>query len=70
MTTRLDVAESVVDLFFYGPATREELVQYAEDGGAPHHVLDALERLPDQKFARLSDLWPHLPDLPDLPIEG
>lgn len=67
MTTRIDVAESVVDLFFYGPAAKEELVQYAEDGGAPDHVLDALERLPDRKFARLSDLWSFLPDLP---VEG
>ncbi|QUC01954.1 MULTISPECIES: DUF2795 domain-containing protein [Cellulosimicrobium] len=64
MTTRLQLADAVGDLFQYGPATHDELVAYARDGGASEHVIASLQRLPDRSFKDLRELWLHLPDLP------
>jgi hypothetical protein len=63
-TTRTMIAQSVGDLFGWGPATKDELVSYAEDSHALDDVIDALEALPDRTFPTLRDLWPHLADLP------
>jgi hypothetical protein len=64
MLTRLDLADAIGELFTYGPTTKEELVQYAIDSSAPDAVLEALERLPERRFATMRELWPHLPELP------
>jgi len=33
------------------PATREDLVDYAREAGAPDDILLALERLPERRYA-------------------
>lgn len=38
------------------PASKEELVDHAEDNNAPQEVIDVLEQLPDQQFMSLADI--------------
>lgn len=38
------------------PATKQDLVSYAEDNNAPDEVLDVLEDMPDQEYTSMADL--------------
>lgn len=38
------------------PASKDDIVIYAEDNSAPQEVLDVLENLPDQEFNSIADL--------------
>lgn len=40
----------------YYPATKRELLDIAYDNGAPDHVLDLLNRMPDQEYYSLEEL--------------
>jgi hypothetical protein len=57
------VADAVAGAFDRS-RTRNELVQFASDQGAPVDVVATLHRLPDARFTGLRDLWVHLSDLP------
>jgi len=38
------------------PATKDELVDHAEDNGAPQEVIDVLESLPNQEYTSMADV--------------
>lgn len=38
------------------PATKQELMDYAEDNNAPEEVLEVLQQMPDQEYYSMSDL--------------
>jgi predicted secreted protein len=38
------------------PATKDELIDHAEDNNAPQEVLDVLEQLPDQEYSSMADV--------------
>ncbi|MCS6790971.1 MAG: DUF2795 domain-containing protein [Bacteroidia bacterium] len=45
------------------PATRNELIDYAERTGAPLEVIDNLKELPDDDtiYESMEDIWPDYP---------
>ncbi len=51
------------------PATKEELLDYAERSGAPMQVIENLRELPDDEtvYEGIEDIWPEWEDyqLPD-----
>jgi hypothetical protein len=49
-----DIAHFMEGLEF--PASKEELVTYAEDNNAPQEVIDILEHLPDQDYSSITDI--------------
>ena len=38
------------------PASRDELLNHAEDNNAPQEVIDVLEDLPDQEYTSMADV--------------
>lgn len=38
------------------PASKDEVVDYAEDNNAPQEIIDVLEQLPDQEFLSMTDI--------------
>lgn len=38
------------------PATKEELIEYAEDNDAPDEVLDVLEYFPDETYHSMAEV--------------
>jgi hypothetical protein len=46
------------------PATKEELIDYAERIGAPFEVLENLQELEDSEepYESIEDIWPDYPD--------
>jgi len=38
------------------PADKQELIEYAEDNGAPDEVLEVLQQMPDKEYNSMSDL--------------
>ncbi len=38
------------------PASKWDLIQHAEDNGAPVHVLDALDAMPDKQYESAADV--------------
>jgi len=57
------VSAAVVSQYLEGldfPATKREVIEYAEDRGAPPDVLDALERVPepaDGRYYSMAAVW-------------
>lgn len=49
------------------PATREELVDYAERTGAPYEVIENLELLEDdgEPYESIEEVWPDFPTADD-----
>lgn len=45
------------------PATREELIDYADRSGAPHEVIENLEELEDEgePYESMVEIWPDYP---------
>ncbi|MGA9140574.1 MAG: DUF2795 domain-containing protein [Methanocella sp.] len=39
------------------PAGKEDLVEYAKKNGASEDELRALEKIPDQRFSDINDVW-------------
>ncbi|MGD9736721.1 MAG: DUF2795 domain-containing protein [Solirubrobacterales bacterium] len=67
----MELGSVVKPAFESGPASRQDLIQVAEERGGGEGVVRALSRLPEGKrFAALRDLWEHLPDLPVEPPTG
>lgn len=38
------------------PASRQDLIDHAEDNNAPDEVLEVLEQMPDQEYTSMADL--------------
>jgi hypothetical protein len=38
------------------PASKDELVNHAEDNNAPQEVIDVLDQLPDQEYTSMADV--------------
>lgn len=38
------------------PASKDDLMDYAEDNNAPQDVLDVLDQLPDQEYTSMADV--------------
>jgi len=38
------------------PASKDELIDYAEDNNAPQDIIDVLEQLPDQEYTSMADI--------------
>ena len=57
----LDLAKHLEDAPW--PATREELIDYAERTGAPHEVIDNLQDLEDdgEPYESIEEIWPDYP---------
>ena len=64
MVTRIDIADTIGDVFDQPPVSRTELLATAESAQADPTVIDALERLPEGNYSMLRDLWRHLDDVP------
>ena len=49
------------------PATREELIDYADRSGAPHEVVENLEELEDEgePYESMMEIWPDYPTADD-----
>jgi len=62
--TRVEIATHLAPLFTGELVTRDEVLAAAAHAGARAEVVATLERLPDQRFLELRDLWPALPEVP------
>lgn len=38
------------------PASKDEIINYAEDNNAPQEIIDVLEQLPDQDYTNMADV--------------
>lgn len=61
----LDLARYMEDAPW--PATKKELIDYANRTGAPYAVIDNLEEIEDdeEEFECIEDLWPDYPTKED-----
>lgn len=61
----LELASSLDDAPF--PATKDELIDYANRSGAPEEVVENLEELEDdgEVYESIEDLWPDYPTKDD-----
>ena len=61
----LELASSLDDAPW--PATKEELIDYAERSGAPEEVKENLEELDDEGdiYESIEDIWPDYPTKDD-----
>jgi len=64
MTTRIEIADVLRSRLDGQLRSKAELLEAARALGARDAVVEALERLPDQKYGGLRDLWPCLPGIP------
>ncbi len=55
MVSNAVIAEVLKGLDF--PATRQQCVDYAKKRDAPKEVVEALERMPEGKFASMAGVW-------------
>lgn len=42
------------------PAGKDEIIQTAHRNQAPQDVVDVLQRLPDQVYQQMDDIWRHV----------
>jgi hypothetical protein len=61
--TRLEVADSVRELFTSKPVSRETMVATARKNGARREVVEVLENLPERRFANLRLIWSAMPTM-------
>ena len=61
----LELASSLDDAPF--PATKEELIDYANRSGAPEEVIENLQELEDdgEVYETIEDIWPDYPTKDD-----
>ena len=61
----LELASSLDDAPF--PATKEELIDYANRSGAPEEVIENLEELEEdgEIYESIEDIWPDYPTKED-----
>lgn len=38
------------------PASKDEIVNYAEDNNAPQEIIDVMDQLPDQEYNSMADV--------------
>ena len=62
--TRVEIAECVVQVFDGRAIHPARLIEVAQTAGARREVLDALDRLHENSYSSLRDLWPELADIP------
>lgn len=62
--TRVEIATNLTQLFTGELVTRAEVLAAAIHAGARPEVVATLQRLPDQRFSELRELWPALPEVP------
>jgi type III secretion system FlhB-like substrate exporter len=55
METQANIAQYLDTTAF--PATREEIIQMAEDNGAPDEVMELLGRIPDGVYETIHEVW-------------
>ena len=65
MFSTLELASSLDDAPW--PATKEELIDYANRSGAPEEVIENLEELEDdgEDYESIEDIWPDYPTKDD-----
>lgn len=65
MYWNLDLASKLEDAPW--PATRDELLDYAQRTGAPMEVIENLNEIEDdeEEFESIEDLWPDFPTKDD-----
>lgn len=62
--TRMEIAEHIADAFDGDAVHRIDVLQAAGEDGARSEVVRVLERLPQRRYYRLTDVWSVLPDVP------
>ncbi|RZU73606.1 uncharacterized protein DUF2795 [Micromonospora kangleipakensis] len=62
--TRTELAGHIATAFDAGRASRAELLAAAASSHARPQVIAVLQRLPDQQYVSIRDLWHHLADVP------
>lgn len=62
--TRIELLDSVGEIFGDSPVDRAALVRAAAQAGARDALLARLSELPEGPFTEPSELWLHLPDVP------
>ncbi len=62
--TRMELIDHIENAFAAGPATRDQLLAAATASHARPEVIAVLQRLPEQPYRGLRDLWPELADVP------
>jgi len=48
-----------VEKFLQGidfPASKQDLIQHAEDNNAPHRVIEVLNQMPDEEYGNAADV--------------
>ncbi|MET8310268.1 DUF2795 domain-containing protein [Micromonospora sp. NPDC005173] len=62
--TRTELASHIATAFDAGRAGRADLLAAAASSHARPQVIAVLQRLPDQEYGSIRDLWRHLADVP------
>lgn len=62
--TRTEILDAVDHAFDAGTPLRDDLITAAIASDARPPVIDVLRGLPAQSYAKRSDLWTHLPEIP------
>lgn len=62
--TRMELLDHIEPAFAAGAATRDQLLAAATASHARPEVIAVLQRLPEQPYRSLRDLWPELSDVP------
>jgi hypothetical protein len=62
--TRMELVDHIENAFAAGAATRDQLLAAATTSHARPEVIAVLQRLPEQPYRSLRDLWPELADMP------
>lgn len=62
--TRIELVDHIETAFTGGAATRGQLLDAATASHARPEVIAVLQRLPEQRYRNLRELWPELADVP------
>jgi hypothetical protein len=45
------------------PASKQDLIRYAQDRNGPQDVMDALHQIPDQQYYSMAGVWEAIGDI-------
>ncbi|HAX81453.1 MAG TPA: hypothetical protein DCY40_02660 [Actinobacteria bacterium] len=62
--TRVEIAQQITEAFRGSAATKEQIMEAAERSNTRPEVVAVLERLPQQTYGHLRDLWVELHQIP------
>jgi hypothetical protein len=55
MVSTAEVSVALTGINF--PATKQQMIDYAKNRGAPQEVIDGLQRLKSERFLTMSEVW-------------